>query len=529
MTIMTETITGKKIFQIILFVFSFILFSANNHNVSIYILDEAKNAACAREMMETGQWNYPTFNYELRVDKPPLHYLFMSLSYKLFGINPWSARFFSAIFGAFTILLVFRFTVRFLNKTTALWASAILLASIHFQLQHHMAVPDPYLIFFVTWGLMLFYSAQINNHTTDKILMYVAFSLGFLAKGPIAILLPGLIILIFLAVINEFKMTTILKFKPLLGICITLLITLPWFLAVHFATEGEWTKGFFYDHNMNRFANKMEGHGGIFLLTYLYVFIGMLPFSFYFIQSLRHFRKNPENKVLLFTLIAALVIVIFFSFSSTKLPNYTVISYPFLAIFVANYLSSNEVYKKLEFRSITIFLIIITLAFPSAYIAMGYDSILKPLRHLLLWVLILPAGIALSLYFIKNERFTQARQVLVGTSIITGLIFFFFIYPAIDKENPVELSKEILHNREVSYYQRFNPAYSFALQKPIPELEEKNISYFFLNNPDGVIISTEKNIEDIEFPQGYGIIFRHKDVFEIPTTVLIGPLANKVP
>lgn len=526
---MTEKITEKKIFLLILFIFSFILFSANNHNISIYILDEAKNAACAREIMETGQWDYPTFNYELRVDKPPLHYLFISVSYWLFGVNPWSARFFSAIFGAFTILLVFRFTSRFLNRNSALWASAILLASIHFQLQHHMAVPDPYLIFFVTWGTMLFFSVLINNRLSDKILMYVAFSLGFLAKGPIAILLPGVIFLIYLAVINELKVETILKFKPLMGLIITLLITVPWFLSVHFATEGEWTKGFFFDHNLNRFANKMEGHGGIFLLTYLYVFIGMLPFSFYFIQSLRHFRRNSENKVLLFAIISALVIIVFFSFSSTKLPNYTVISYPFLAIFVANYLSSKDVHKKSELRSITILLITIIIAIPSAYIAMGYDQILKPLRYLLIYVLVFPAGISLALYFIKSDKFTNARKTLAATSILTGLVFFFMIYPVIDKENPVELSKKILENREVSYLHKFNPAYSFALQKHILKLEEKDIPYFFTENPDGVIISTEKNIENIEFPEGYGIIFKHKDVFEIPTTVLIGSVGNKVP
>lgn len=526
---MIEKITDKKTFLIILFIFSFILFSANNHNVSIYILDEAKNAACAREIMETGQWNYPTFNYELRVDKPPLHYLFISVSYWLFGVNPWAARFFSAIFGALTISLVFRFTSRFLNKNAGLWASAILLASIHFQLQHHMAVPDPYLIFFVTWGIMLFYSVLINNRFSDKVLMYVAFSLGFLAKGPIAILLPGVIFLIYLAAINKLKLENILKFKPLMGIIITLLITVPWFLLVHFETDGEWTKGFFFDHNLNRFANKMEGHGGIFLLTYLYVFIGMMPFSFYFFQSYRYFRKNSENKVLLLAIISALVIIVFFSFSSTKLPNYTVIAYPYLAIFVANYLSSKNVNKRSELRSISVLLTLIILAFPSAYIAMGYDEILKPLRYLLLWVLFFPAGIALALYFIKSDKIINARKTLVATSILTGLIFFFIIYPVIDKENPVELSKKILYDREVSFLHRFNPAYSFALQKQIPKIEEKDIPHFFIENPHGVIISTEKNIENIEFPEGYGIIFSHKDVFEIPTTVLIGPVGNNIP
>ena len=43
-------------------------------NAPIYILDEARNAQCAREMMENNDWLTPTFNAELRPHKPPLHY-----------------------------------------------------------------------------------------------------------------------------------------------------------------------------------------------------------------------------------------------------------------------------------------------------------------------------------------------------------------------------------------------------------------------------------------------------------------------
>ena len=75
----------------------------------IYILDEAKNAECAREMLVSGDYIVPYFNGQLRTDKPPLHYFFMVISYKLFGVSAFSARFFSAVFGALTILISFFF------------------------------------------------------------------------------------------------------------------------------------------------------------------------------------------------------------------------------------------------------------------------------------------------------------------------------------------------------------------------------------------------------------------------------------
>ena len=60
----------------------------------ISILDEAKNAEAAREMLSSGNFLVPFFNGELRTDKPPLHYYFMILGYKLFGVTALGARFF---------------------------------------------------------------------------------------------------------------------------------------------------------------------------------------------------------------------------------------------------------------------------------------------------------------------------------------------------------------------------------------------------------------------------------------------------
>jgi 4-amino-4-deoxy-L-arabinose transferase-like glycosyltransferase len=115
----------------------------------IYILDEARNSECAREMMQRNDWIVPTFNGELRTDKPPLHYFFMSISYKIFGVNEFAARFFSAAMGLLTVLITYFYTKRLLNAFAAFCAAVVLAISTHFLFEFRLAVPDPYLIFFI--------------------------------------------------------------------------------------------------------------------------------------------------------------------------------------------------------------------------------------------------------------------------------------------------------------------------------------------------------------------------------------------
>ncbi|WP_293445151.1 glycosyltransferase family 39 protein, partial [Persephonella sp.] len=161
------------IIPIFIFICSFFVFSANIGGLSIYSLDEAKNSECAREMLERGDLIVPTFNYQLRTDKPPMHYYFMMLSYKLFGVNEFSARFFSSFFGALTVLITFLFGRRYLGEKVAFLSFIVLVSSLHLSVQFHMAVPDPYLIFFINAALFSFYVGFTEKKKVFLYLFYV--------------------------------------------------------------------------------------------------------------------------------------------------------------------------------------------------------------------------------------------------------------------------------------------------------------------------------------------------------------------
>lgn len=519
---MIHTLIRKKYFPWLLFFFSFGLFALNNWGVSIYFLDEARNSECAREMLEQGDLLKPTFNYDLRSDKPPLHYFFMMGSYVLFGVNEWSARFFSAVFGALTLFITFLYTRKFLNSKVAFYTCLILLSSIHLNIQFHLAVPDPYFVFFLCWCFFLFYSAVTTGNLRDIILMYVATGLAVLTKGPVAIALPGLIFLLYLIVTGQCNWPGIKKLKPFTGAAIVLLIALPWFLLNGMETDWVWTRDFFLRHNLIRFTTEMEGHGGIFLLSFLYVSAGMLPFVFFVIPAIKPVWKLKKDSCLFYFLIVAFTLIVFFSLSQTKLPNYTVPAYPFLAVVIAWYLTNVSAPRETIIRGWMWILFVLTLLLPvGGYLALRSDPVLRSAAPCAWWLSVVPAGSLAALVLQTRKKMYQSINVIGYTFITASILLSLLIFPAIDNKNPVAKSLDILENKEVAFYKKFNSSYSFYLRKEIPELEEGEIKSFFKENPGGVILSVQKHIKTMHLQEEYEIIFSGKDLFENPVTVLI--------
>jgi len=505
------------------FIFSFALISYlfNIGGSSIYILDEAKNATCAAEMFTRGDLVVPTFNHELRTDKPPLHYFFMMLSYSIFGVNAFAARFFSAVFGALTILISFLFARRYHSEKVGLWTAFVLLASIHLNIQFHLAVPDPYLIFFFTASIFSFYAAVKEKRFVYLLLLYASVGLGTLSKGPVAIGLPGLIFLLFLIFSKRFKWSEIKQLRPFLGAAIVLVIALPWYVLVHLKTNGLWSEGFFFKHNLGRFSSEMEGHGGIFLITILFVLLGLFPFSAFIVQALKKAFANRKDDFTLLSLVAGLTIVVFFSISRTKLPNYTVPAYPYFAILLGLWLAQlnfNFAKPKASMIGLLVFGIILI---PALYIGISFDPALAHLNFLAWYFLPIPLGFIVAYYLFSKGRLRLAIKLTGLSSLLGALSFIALVFPKIDQENPVAQSLHLLQGKEVRYFEKFNPSYSFYLQKEIKQLEADQFSNFFDEYPDGVIISTKRKIEGVPLPEGVEILFSARDIMERPTTVLL--------
>ena len=484
----------------------------------LWIYDEVRNAECAREMYERGDWVVPTFNGGLRTLKPPLHYYFMFGGFKIFGVTEWGARFFSAVFGVLTILLTYKFVKKYSSQKQALITALILLASSHFLFEFRMSVPDPYLIFLNLASICTAYLFFTENKNHWLWLCAVTMGLGTLAKGPVAIALPGAAILIWL--FWEKRLKEVLSWKILVAAIIMLAIALPWYLIVHKQTNGEWTRGFFLEHNFGRFSEPMEGHKGPFIIVPIIVLLGMLPASVFIGESLKKFRTRFTDPFLRLAFSVVALFIVFYSISSTKLPNYAMPCYPFVAIILGHFIHKAWEENRARLYPFIILLVINIALLVAAYFGIRNEVNTKGMEGLAAFLLLLTLGAIVALYFMLKKNFRKAAISAFILYSVFHVIMFNWLYPSLYQQNPMSKTIDMVRTYDkVVSYQIFHPSYTYYLPGRVPVFKTLDSLKNFLQQTRAAVITRKNYAEELK---SIGLIEKASvhDLFEGNTTVI---------
>ncbi|MGB0909331.1 MAG: ArnT family glycosyltransferase [Nitrospirales bacterium] len=309
--------------------------------------DEGSNAEAAREMLETGDWISPTLNYEPRFAKPAFVYWIISVSYAVLGVNEFSARFPSALFGIGLILLQYSFLARFGGARIALFGSLILLLNLEMIGISRMVLTDPELVFFTTlatYGFWLGMESEQRKHLYF-LGFYIGMGGGMLAKGPVGIIIPLLAVVPYLTITKQWGQYWKSGY-PLLGMLLFAVIAAPWYIAMFMIHEEAYLAAA-QANTTGRFANPMEGHGGTIFFYLPVLFLGFFPWSAFLPMSLFNSLKNwkmfrgrmhersVEQKLEFFLGLWIIGLLIFFTLSSTRLPHYIFPLFPASAVLVA--------------------------------------------------------------------------------------------------------------------------------------------------------------------------------------------------
>ena len=390
---MRETI----VHLLIIVVIAGTVFFTNLGTARLWDRDEPRNAGCAAEMMARGDWVVPIFNDQLRKQKPALLYWLMIGAYSVFGVNEFSARFWSALLGIGTCLATYVIGRRLFDPRIGLVASIALASSMMFVVAARAATPDSLLVFCSTLSLMFFVQAApwkkqkeaAGAHRSNWFpanvwyvaAMYGCMGLAVLAKGPVGFLLPMAMIGMFgllqslptqqnylrgddaswwqrlLAVswdcVRAFHpmhfAKTLGAMRPLMAAAIILAIALPWFIWVHVRTEGDFTRLFFVGEHFGRATIAQENHGGGLWFYPMAILLGFFPWSCFWGPTLIGLltgngqKAELKNKTTVgwssancFLLCWVCVQVGAFSIAKTKLPSYVTPCYPALAILTAS-------------------------------------------------------------------------------------------------------------------------------------------------------------------------------------------------
>lgn len=333
-------IIKNQLFFNIIFLLSLCLFVffAGIGSYGLLDKDEPRYAGTALEIIKNHNWIVPQFNYENRFDKPILFYWFIAASYKIFGISDFTSRLPSAICALLCVLFTWYVSKKVFGNKVALLSGIVLATSIEYVLLGRRAATDMSLCLLFSATMYSIFLSYFIKDFKIKILWCIlagVFSgLSILTKGPVGILLPFMILTVFLICRKQFDVKHLKVYFIILFFA--LIVALPWFVKVHISTNGEFTKVFFFEHNLKRFTSVVGEHPGPIWFYVPVVLGGFMPWTVFFMSSffilIRRVLTPKFNKLLLYSFVWILTVFIFFSLSTTKLATYILLIFPPMAI-----------------------------------------------------------------------------------------------------------------------------------------------------------------------------------------------------
>ncbi len=284
--------------------------------------DEGFFAEASRNMLSTNNFISIQVNGEERYDKPALFFWFTALSLKIFGNNEFAVRFPSFIFFVITLFQFYKFVSKHFSVLQAELSILVAIAILQFQILGRAAVSDNLLTLCITLSLLSFYKFLLEPRNSNIFWVYTYAGLGFFTKGPIAFVIIGGVIFTYLLLSNNIGF--IKKLLNPMFIFWSIFISAPWFILAYQKSGDFLFTDFFIKHNLSRFSNTMESHGGSLLFYIPVIFLAFLPFCHLILGTFKKFKFNDRNTYFFLWFIIPFTV---FSFSKTQLPHYISVGY----------------------------------------------------------------------------------------------------------------------------------------------------------------------------------------------------------
>jgi len=301
--------------------------------------DEGRNAEVAREMKESGAWLSPTYDGIAYLDKPAFYLKTVSISLAAFGDSETAARIPSAVFGIGLLALIYFFCRREYGIRCAALAAIVLATTPLFLVNARTIIFDIALCFFVVSAIFAGYRAEESEGNSRRgwyLIGAAAAGFATLVKGPVGFLIPILVLLVFHRVSGRRGVWKRL-FAPF-NLLVFFGVVLPWFIGLSLA-HPDFPHYGLVEESFHRFTTT-EFHRSKPFYFYGIIVMGMfLPWSLLLpeaaVAAWKSRRTMARADVL--CVVWAVVVVIFFSLSNSKMPGYILSTTVACGILVARF------------------------------------------------------------------------------------------------------------------------------------------------------------------------------------------------
>jgi 4-amino-4-deoxy-L-arabinose transferase-like glycosyltransferase len=322
-----------------------------------YTKGEPREASVAVSMLEKNQWILPEAYADEIAYKPPLtHWLMAVFSLPRGEVTPFSSRLPSALAFVGLIVVTFLFFGKNLKFQDSFLAALIMLTSFELHRAAMTSRVDMLLTFLIVWSLTRLFRWE-ERKKLEGFPIWVVIIQGFaaLTKGPVGMLLPLLVFGVYLLFLqyNIWKIAG--KLIPVA--LASLVLPLIWYLMAY-RIEGKEFLDIIWAENFGRFLGLQNlsihydlGHREAWWYNFLTLAAGFIPWAILLFMSLfglNYSKKIPgvkslwnafihQDKIKLFSAIAAMVIIVFYCIPLSKRSVYLMPAYPFISLFIAQY------------------------------------------------------------------------------------------------------------------------------------------------------------------------------------------------
>ncbi len=302
--------------------------------------DEGFYAEAAREMVEGGDWLTPHYNYEERWQKPILYYWVTAAAFAASDTTEFMARFGAALSGVGLVLLTWGTARRLTGRDDAAWIAGAIVATCYgYFAMARSALPDLPLAFFVTGTIWVALRGADPRESVPArwwALAGLAAGLGFLTKGPIALVVPAIVLVPIWW--RERRTVALRRSHLVIAVVLFAISGLPWYVAMTLAHGTAYLQSFFVADNLERFATT-RFNGPRQLWYYVPIVMGgLLPWAIFLaVLPLRTLRDVAQRRRRLTDIEWRLVIwtlapLMLFTASIGKQPRYILPVLPPLAM-----------------------------------------------------------------------------------------------------------------------------------------------------------------------------------------------------
>ena len=327
--------------------------------------DEARFVYVAREMTAAHSPVIPLRSGEIYAHKPPLMMWLIQIGETIFG-SPFGSRL-PTLIGAFlTIVALYSIFTFLSDRRTALYAILLSATSIQIWTVFGRGQIDALLTGLVFSSVALFISCHGKVATIRILPAFLCAGLGILAKGPVGIILPVLIIVAIRLPLKDGRFPELTPLQWTAGLAVVLLVPALWLAAAAaLGAPNSYFREIVFSQNVSR-AGGGYGHVQPFWYLFAEFPVGFLPWTL--ILPAASAIAWRENRVLLRQcMLWALFILVFFTIPSSKRSVYILTAYPAAALTVA--VASDAIHSRKWFRRAASAFVI---AIPVLLLVMGF-------------------------------------------------------------------------------------------------------------------------------------------------------------